>query len=80
MLRAFLLVCYAGALVSAVMAARSLAAHKSGGAFMWIAIILPLVSVGVQYVVWGSRSPWKLIKGTHVQEADTEVTRAPWAH
>jgi hypothetical protein len=79
-LRAVLLVCVAGALVSAAIAARSLAAHKSGGPFLWIAIVVPLVCAGVQYVTWGSWNPWKLIKGTHVQVADTEVTRAPWAN
>ena len=79
-LRVLLIFCHAVALVSAVAGVSLFLVKKTGTALLFAAVVIPLVSLVVQYVFLGFWNPLKLFKKSHVEIADTEVTKAPWAH
>ncbi len=70
---------YAGALVAAGMAARSLFEGGAAAAFVSIAIALTLVSLALQYVFLAFWNPLRLFKRGGNENARSQVTRSPWA-
>ena len=78
-LRAFLILCYAAALVSAAIGVRLFIVSRTGAVFLCVAGIIPLLALTVHYVFLGFWNPLKLFKKELVVVASTEVTRAPWS-